>query len=516
MARADVQLIRNGVFKELSMRSTGTRASILLTNIAALATAAQVHGQTKVVYVDDDAPPNGDGTSWEAAYADLQMALLETGSLGWSGAPAEVEYRIAQGTYLPDMGTGNRLERFRFHGSVTSGMVVSFLGGFGGLGSATPDLRDPARFATVLSGDLLGNDTHDPATRADNSLCIAYAGDVGSMLIDGLTFRGSQGRHADIPYEHGGALVVGGIPCSVMPCSPREKANVVRDCRFIDNVASSGRGALTIWGNDIGIQVHVEACEFLGNRGLWSGEIPGGSAIFSGGGLASVERSRFIGNTTAGKGGALHVVGEIGMTVQDCVFAANSAGEEGGAVFFESSRGYFPVAPLVERCTFSANEAPAGRDIACGLIQIRGSILHDGGTGASSRIHVNEAMGEMVSVVTISYSNIQGGIGSIRGLTDYVLEKGGNFDADPMFDHVLGLLSASPCIDAGSPVLIDASAKDGRGLVRLVDGDGDGTAQVDVGAYEYQIHACDADFDGSGFVDTDDFDAFVRAFEAGC
>jgi hypothetical protein len=28
--------------------------------------------------------------------------------------------------------------------------------------------------------------------------------------------------------------------------------------------------------------------------------------------------------------------------------------------------------------------------------------------------------------------------------------------------------------------------------------------------------ACTADFDGTGFVDTDDFDAFVRAFEAGC
>ncbi|MCC6426098.1 MAG: hypothetical protein IT435_04685 [Phycisphaerales bacterium] len=27
---------------------------------------------------------------------------------------------------------------------------------------------------------------------------------------------------------------------------------------------------------------------------------------------------------------------------------------------------------------------------------------------------------------------------------------------------------------------------------------------------------CHSDFDGTGFVDTDDFDAFVHAFEAGC
>jgi hypothetical protein len=30
------------------------------------------------------------------------------------------------------------------------------------------------------------------------------------------------------------------------------------------------------------------------------------------------------------------------------------------------------------------------------------------------------------------------------------------------------------------------------------------------------VNFCDTDFDGSGFSDSDDFDAYVRAFEAGC
>ncbi|MCC6428139.1 MAG: hypothetical protein IT435_15120 [Phycisphaerales bacterium] len=51
--------------------------------------------------------------------------------------------------------------------------------------------------------------------------------------------------------------------------------------------------------------------------------------------------------------------------------------------------------------------------------------------------------------------------------------------------------------------------------------DFDGSGFVDTDDYDAFVEAFeagtdDADFDGSGFVDTDDFDAFVEAFEAGC
>jgi glucose/arabinose dehydrogenase len=49
----------------------------------------------------------------------------------------------------------------------------------------------------------------------------------------------------------------------------------------------------------------------------------------------------------------------------------------------------------------------------------------------------------------------------------------------------------------------------------------DGTGFVDTNDFDafvllFESGSQDADFDGTGFVDTDDFDAFVRAFEAGC
>ncbi len=51
--------------------------------------------------------------------------------------------------------------------------------------------------------------------------------------------------------------------------------------------------------------------------------------------------------------------------------------------------------------------------------------------------------------------------------------------------------------------------------------DFDGSGFVDTDDYDFFVITFEAgmdmaDFDGSGFVDTDDFDAFVRAFEVGC
>ncbi len=42
------------------------------------------------------------------------------------------------------------------------------------------------------------------------------------------------------------------------------------------------------------------------------------------------------------------------------------------------------------------------------------------------------------------------------------------------------------------------------------------TDDFDAFVHAFELGTQDADFDGSGFVDTDDFDAFVHAFEAGC
>jgi len=63
-------------------------------------------------------------------------------------------------------------------------------------------------------------------------------------------------------------------------------------------------------------------------------------------------------------------------------------------------------------------------------------------------------------------------------------------DDDPEFVDAAGgdyhLKSTSPCIDAGNNEYISGVDKDLDGNERVVDGDNDATATVDIGAYEYQ------------------------------
>ncbi|MCK6477029.1 MAG: hypothetical protein L6Q35_09390 [Phycisphaerales bacterium] len=84
--------------------------------------------------------------------------------------------------------------------------------------------------------------------------------------------------------------------------------------------------------------------------------------------------------------------------------------------------------------------------------------------------------------------------------------------------------TGQPSLSRGSSgSFIDASVSAALRVVarNVCDADFDGSGFVDTDDFDAFVSAFEAgdqeaDFDGSGFVDTDDFDAFVRAFEAGC
>jgi hypothetical protein len=75
------------------------------------------------LYVDDDAPPGGDGLTWDTAFRFLQDALA------YASAPANgvTDVHIAQGVYKPDHdelhpdGTGDRNATFLLPSSALPG-----------------------------------------------------------------------------------------------------------------------------------------------------------------------------------------------------------------------------------------------------------------------------------------------------------------------------------------------------------------------------------------------------------
>ncbi len=251
----------------------------------------------RTLYVDDDAPRSGGGSSWATAFKYLQDALAV--------ASAEDEIRVAQGVYLPDRGGGNtagdRNATFRLPDGVT------IKGGFAGVGAADPNLRDSALFATILTGDLAGNDDlKDQSTLSDNSFHVVTAEGAGSdTMLDGLTITHGYAdeEHDAALYNQGGSLIL-------------------RDCTFRDNRADNGNAGVY---NHKGT-LRIEHCRFIDN---FTWELTG--ALNNDQGSVEVIASEFIGNRCGdGTPAVLNDKGE--MVLFGCLFRANSSGEGMGVV----------------------------------------------------------------------------------------------------------------------------------------------------------------------------------------
>jgi hypothetical protein len=252
----------------------------------------------RTVYVDQAAAGRQDGSSWAGAFRCLQDALAV--------AVAGDEIRVARGEYPPDRGgghtAGDRNATFR----VTDGATIK--GGFAGMGAAEPDLRDTTRFATILTGDLDGNDDpNEEGTFLDNSAHVVIATEASNgAVLDGLTIAHGYDRDSG-----GNGLFNQGA--SVTLC----------DCTFFNDWTLRGRGSGIY--NDAG-GLRLENCRFLNNRtdGL-------GAGIYNNAGSLRLENCRFVRNYGHDGGGALYNWGGSAQVI-NCEFIENGASEGAGAI----------------------------------------------------------------------------------------------------------------------------------------------------------------------------------------
>jgi len=339
-----------------------------------------------VAYVDDDAPPNGDGESWATAYRYLQDALDDADS---SGSDIE-SIRIGQGVYTPDRSDFGHANPFDRDDSFKLLDGVKLLGGYAGRGAPNPDERDTAVYLTVLSGDLNGDDGADFTNYADNSYSVVAAIDVGpTAVLNGVTVRGGSADAdsddaGDLDWLRGGGMWL----FSAFP--------TIRDCRFIENRAALGGGMY----NREGSSPSIENCEFRHNRATIANG--GGGLYYFGTPTAAVSNCTFTNNRAPnGQGGGLRFFGGSELHLDKCIFSDNYA-EVGGGVDIGPGAANLDLV-VIRHCTFTDNESFAfagGASVAANRIEIVSSDFIGNsalvGAGLTTVVSENEDLGTVI------------------------------------------------------------------------------------------------------------------------
>ena len=253
----------------------------------------------QILYVDDDAPLGGDGTSWETPFKYFQNAMW----VAWYGGIEEIH--VAGGVHHPDQYEGDDVtpgDRSESYWLMTG---VSIYGGYAGYGAPDPEARNITAYETILSGDLADNDDPDFANNDENSYHVVYAQDIdATALLDGFTITGGN---ADSVGNWEGA----GAWC-------RQQANpTIRNCTIVGNSAFAGGGLF---------------CDGESNLSIINCIISGNTAGASGGGgifcdyysSVTLTNCTIISNHARGTVGGFICNNFSHAIVTNCVFWANT------------------------------------------------------------------------------------------------------------------------------------------------------------------------------------------------
>lgn len=284
--------------------------------------------------------------------------------------------------------------------------------------------------------------------------------------------------------------------------------------------------------------LEVIRCTFVGNstgdgqaggvRGTapFGGSGGNGGAIAAPGSQLSIDSCVFYANTT-GKGGDGGIAYDFGVKSAD-----GSPGGDGAAIALSLT----PQPFKLRQSTFFANLTGAG---GRGGSKVTNEPLLVGDPGRSGDATLSLYAPSVAAPATIANSILwndpatpQIATQSGTPIVDHAIVAGGfpgTFVSatDPLFVNALGpdgvpgtsdddlrLQPTSPAIDAGVNSAV-VTPLDVAGNPRIVDGNGDGDAVVDLGAFEFFIPTCPcrADFDASGGTpDITDIDAFIAAW----
>jgi len=357
----------------------------------------------------------------------------------------------------------------------------------------------------TIRGRVVSNSPANAGIPDDHPATLDAGGEGRVILIFGnidvtlknLEITGGRAAGGNPFFEYGGGIYTESaltLTNSIIYSNTAEigggiynKSNllVLEDVQFVDNYAKTSGGGL----HNADVSPRLTDVGFMNNS---SGDHGGGVSNF--GGTPSFENVVFKGNYTNQLGGGMFNYSSSPV-MTNTLFSGNHVDYSGGGMLNMSSSH-----PRLTNVTFSGNAAGdegGAIDNNNGSTLLRNSIIWNNQTEGVTGIISANIQNDPGQWITVSHSLLEGSGGSSVWLPDPGWENlGGNLDTNPDFvipvnpsnapttAGNLRLNSSSPAVDTGNNTFIGDVPTDLDGEARVKDGDGNGTAIVDMGAYE--------------------------------